>query len=790
MATAVEGTPTSIARMSRCAGVAGRAAWSLPILLGLATPSISSGHHAIPVGPPGAVRSVSAPDRPPIAPVCPVVDTLYGVPVTDPYRCMENLRDTVVERWFREENAYTRAVLNRVPGRAALLADIRKYDDAEPATVMDVARLAGDLYFYEKSLPGQQVARLYLRRGVGGPDRVIFDPTAYETAGGPQWTISYYSPSFDGRYVAVVVAPGGTMNTVLHVVDTRTGTDDGEGMEVGPFAGVYWRPDDRSFFYQRMPSADPGAPTSGTGTGSIEVYLHVVGTAASGDRAVLDPGALPGVHVDPAADVPYVITTPGSAWALGLLQHGTRREFALFLAPLDSVGRPGTAWRRIVNADDGVTNVAVHGDDLYLLSHCDAARFQVLRTNLQHPDVAHAEVVFPPGRTVLERIVAAGDALYVEGHDGVVGQLWRIPYGGRAEAVPLPFAGTVAIESAYLSQSLSREGPEQPDLYPEEDGVLLRLESWTRAPTILAYNPSTGQVTNTGLQPAGPFDSGQGLVSEEVTVPSYDGTRVPLSIVHRRTMKQDGRTPVELGAYGAYGWNNAPSYDPEFRAWFDQGGAFAVCHVRGGGVYGESWYRAGWKLTKPNSWRDLVACTEYLIARHYTSAARIALFGASAGGITVGRAMTERPDLFAAVLDIVGVSDPLRIEFTPNGPANVPEFGSVRTQAGFEDLYAMDAYQHVRDWVRYPAVILTTGWNDPDVAPWQAGKMAARLQAATASGRPVLLRVDYSAGHGSWGATRAQTQAWRADTWSFALWQLGVPGFQPAKTEQPTASRR
>lgn len=724
------------------------------------------------------VLSAQTPAGPPVAPVRPVVDTLWGEPVTDPYRYMEHLEDTAVQRWFRQENAYTRAVLDRIPGRAALLADIRKYDDAEPAAVTDVTQLPDDLYIYEKTLPGQQVARLYVRHGLNGPDRLFFDPTRYDTTGGPQWTISYYSPSFDGRYVAVDIAPGGSAHTVLHLVDVHTGRETGPTIEVAPFAGVYWQPDNRSFFYQRMP-APPNARTAGTG--GIRVFLHVLGTKPNADRSVFGPGALPGVTFDPGADVPYVITTPGSRWALGLLQHGTRADFTLFVVPLDSVGRPGTQWRKIADPDHGVTNAAVHGDDLYLLSHRDAPRGRVLHTNLRHPDLAHPDVVVPSSRAVLERIVAAHDALYVQGHDGMHGRLVRVPYGGHPESVPLPFQGTVTIESAYMSELLRGIGPKEPDLYPAVDGVLTRLESWTRAARVYRYDPNTRRVTDTGLQPAGPYDSGRGLVSEEVTVPSYDGTAVPLSIIHRRGMALDGENPVELGAYGAYGFYNAPAYIPKFRAWYDRGGAFAVCHVRGGGVYGETWYRAGWKLTKPNSWRDLIACAEYLIRHDYTSATRLAIFGGSAGGITVARAMTERPDLFAAVIDIMGVSNPLRFAFSPNGPANVPEFGSVRTQAGFEDLYAMDAYQHVRDGVRYPAVILTTGWNDPAVAPWQVGKMAARLQAATASGRPVLLRVDYRGGHGSAGATRAQTEAWRADTWSFALRQLGVPGFQPRK---------
>jgi prolyl oligopeptidase len=204
----------------------------------------------------------------------------------------------------------------------------------------------------------------------------------------------------------------------------------------------------------------------------------------------------------------------------------------------------------------------------------------------------------------------------------------------------------------------------------------------------------------------------------------------------------------------------------------------AEAHVRGGGEYGEDWHKAGQKLTKPNTWHDFIACAQYLVDQRYTSPARLAGEGTSAGGITIGRAITERPDLFAAAWDRVGVSNALRSEFSPNGPPNIPEFGSVTTPFGFEDLYAMDAYEHVRDGVKYPAVLLTTGWNDPRVSSWEPGKMAARLQAATRSGKPVLLRVEYTAGHGM-GSTRTQYETELADAYSFLLWQFGVEGFQP-----------
>ena len=266
----------------------------------------------------------------------------------------------------------------------------------------------------------------------------------------------------------------------------------------------------------------------------------------------------------------------------------------------------------------------------------------------------------------------------------------------------------------------------------------------------------------------------------EVKAKSYDGTLVPLSIVYKKGLKLNGRNPTLLEGYGSYGITLDPFFDPKMIAWFERGGVFAVAHVRGGGEYGEDWHLAGKLLTKPNTWKDFIACAEYLINQKYTTTARLAIEGGSAGGITIGRSITERPDLFAVAIDAVPMSDVVRAEFTPNGPPNIPEFGTVKEADGFKALYEMSGYHHITDGTPYPAVMVTTGFNDPRVISWEPGKMAARLQVASSSGKPVLLRVDYDAGHGI-GSTKTQREEELTDEMSFALWQFGVPEFQIAK---------
>jgi prolyl oligopeptidase len=253
---------------------------------------------------------------------------------------------------------------------------------------------------------------------------------------------------------------------------------------------------------------------------------------------------------------------------------------------------------------------------------------------------------------------------------------------------------------------------------------------------------------------------------------------VPLTIIHRKGLTLDGNNPTLISGYGSYGFGSNVNFNPVDLAWFERGGVRAIAHVRGGGEHGKQWHLAGQKLNKPNTWKDFIACAHYLIDNKYTSKEKIAGQGGSAGGILIGRAITERPDLFAAALLNVGALDAVRFETTMNGPPNVPEFGSVKTEDGFKGLYAMSAYHHVKDGEKYPAVMLTHGVNDPRVDPWMSAKMCARLQAASTSGKPVLFRVDYVAGHGI-GSTRTQQEQLTADQWGFLLWQMGDADFQP-----------
>jgi prolyl oligopeptidase len=703
--------------------------------------------------------------RPPVAPVRPVSDDYFGTKVSDPYQYMEDVNDPEVQSWMKAQNNYTRAQLAKISARPQLLARIRELDESVPQ--VDAERLPGDVYLILKILPGENTRKLYVRQGLNGDDRLLIDPEkialAADDQGKGSTVIAGLDVSDNGRYAAINVVPGGDeLHGELHIIDINSGQEQGDVItRVGAEAWkVNWLPDNRSFVYGRLQQLPPDAAPAEVRQ-KFRSYLHILGSRSETDKPVFGFGVVPAITVDPSL-IASVHIQAGSRWAIGILNGSVTPNSAYYIEDVADLGKQNH-WRKIADFSDCITEIAIHHDDLYLLTYKDAPRYKVLRTSALNPNLASAEVVVPSGEAVVRSIHPALDALYVRMLDGGINRVLRLAYGAHAQSqlVVLPFSG-----SAFVATDA------------RVPGALLYVTSWTRASKIYSFDPQTKQSSDTQLQPTGPHDDPGNIESAEVKVPSYDGTMIPLSIVYPRNVKMDGTNPTLLEGYGAYGFQFPPHFEPTGLAWHERGGIYAVCHVRGGGEYGEEWHLAGKQATKPNTWRDFIACAQYLINNKYTSSAYLAGEGVSAGGVLIGRALTSQPELFAAVIDKVGMSDTLRSERTQNGETNIPEFGTVTTEAGFKALYEMSPYDHVKEGTVYPAVLFETGINDPRVDPWQMSKMAARVQAANASSKPILLRVDFAGGHGAMGATREQADEQLADEWSFLLWQFGVADFQ------------
>jgi prolyl oligopeptidase len=735
--------------------------------------------HPIPLRVQAQSANAFWPPYPEAAPIRPVTDTYYGAKLTDLYRYMENLADPEVLSWIKAQNNYTRAMLASLPGRKQLLKRITELDESTSADVGSMQRLPGDVYLYTKILAGEDTYKLYIRKGLTGEERLLLDPErvniAESSRGKGKNSIASFVPSNDLKYAAVTIIPGGSENdTEMHILEISSGRETGDVIPHCCFkSNPAWLPGNHSFVYGRLQKLPAGAPANEVRQ-KYRAYLHVLGADPERDRAVFGYGVVPSIQVAPRFYA-SIRTQPESKYALGVigLPYGSPSS-AFYIAPVNAIGKPVTAWRKVADVSDDVADIAIHGDDLYLLTFKNAPRYKVIHLDARNPVLSSAETVIPPTDAVLEDMAPAQDALYVRVLDGGIGRVLRLPYGtgARAERLALPFDGAVFRFRTLLPQNFAFTSD------PRVSGMLLLLNSWTMAYKIYAYDPLTRKVFDTNLQPSGPHDEFTNVEAVEVKVPSYDGTLVPLSIAHPKGMKMDGLNPTLLFGYGAYGVSQGPEFDQTLLAWYERGGVKATCHVRGGGEYGEEWHQAGKGSTKPNTWLDFIACAQYLTANKYTSAAHLAGQGGSMGGVMVGRAITDRPDLFAAVLVDSGVTDMLRAETADL--IDVPEVGDSKTEEGFKALYAMSAYYFVKDGTPYPAALFAAGMNDPRLKPWQSTKMVARLQAVTTSGKPVLLYVDYGGGHDSGNSAEEYRQR-LANSWSFLLWQFGVPEFQPRR---------
>ena len=686
----------------------------------------------------------------PVARVEVVKDTYFGETLSDPYRWMENDKDPEWLPFLKGQDAHTRAVLATIPGRERLLQRIQQLSGDAARTRL--ARRAGAKLFFEQRPAGADNFKLFVRQQ--GVDRVLIDPTVSSDANG-HLSLDWWEPSPDGTYVVYGLSKDGSEDSLLHVLRVEDGRDLPERIANTQSANPQWLDDGSGFFYNQL----TGAVDTPERYLDSQARFHRLGTDPASDPILMKRGLDANVQYE-RIQLPLIRTFFGSKHAL-LTLADVRREFRVLIAPVADAAANRARWVPVAGFEDEVTDVELEADTLWLLANRDHPRGRILRSSASAPTLASATEVVAEGQVVIEGLQRASDGLYLDMMDGGLSRLRRLERGGRVSEIALPFDGTLRALSCQAS----------------EEGALFSFTGWLTPGEIWSVD-AAGKVTATGLTPKPPIDVSP-YEAQRFFATARDGTKIPYTLIHRKGLKPDGRTPAWISAYGSYGISAyTPSFAARTLALIDAGFIVGYANVRGGGEYGRDWHKAGQLANKPNTWRDLIDVCEELCRNKYTAPARLAIGGRSAGGITVGRALTERPELFAAVIDGVGWSNPLRYVAEENGYGEEPEWGAISEAAGYSALKSIDSYQHVRDGVAYPAVLLTTGVTDPRVGPFHVAKMAARLQVASRSGKPVLLRVDFDAGHGV-GSTRTQQDREAADTYAFLLWQTGAQGYQP-----------
>ncbi len=698
-----------------------------------------------------------APDKPPVARVAPVSDTYWGQTVVDPYRWMEAKPPSDEwTTWLKGQGDYARAALDALAPQAAMHKALAVYTaDFNDAFVRQVT--ANTVYLFVRAA-GQQSYSLYSQPIAGGDRKLLVDPATF-TIKGQTARITYSDASPDERYIAYGIDAGGNEIAATRVLDTVTMQDVLVTQINSRQSG--WLPDSSGFLYQRL-RADAVFGAIDYSKGAA-IWLHRVGTDPATDVCVFASGEGPGGAELYDISMPKLAAFPGSDHVLALHMINGNTPGAIYVARLSELSLGKTPWQVVCTRDDlpGDTAPEDHfvaanivGDSIYVLARGGASRGHVFKVPVADPSPANRVVVVPETPYVADLTYAAKDGLYIHELRGLVGALKRYSFAtGKIEDVALPYEG--AVWGIVTS--------------PMRDGAWFGMDglAW---PAVTVVTTGDLKATDSGLSPKPPYDVTR-YTTTRMEVKARDGTLVPVEMLRAKTTKATGKNPTLIEAYGAYGAMLDPGFQSPMLAFLDAGGILVYAHVRGGGEKGEAWHLGGFKATKPNTWRDAIDVAEHLVKTGWTAPAHLAIWGVSAGGIMVGRAITERPDLFAVGIGEVGLFNTLRFELTANGPGNDVEFGTFTKKDEFPALYAMDSYHHVKDGVKYPAVLCITGANDPRVEPWVVGKFAARLQAATRSGKPVLLRVDYASGHHAAGKDAAIAKY--ADMFSFILTYAG-----------------
>ncbi len=677
----------------------------------------------------------------PALPNMAVTDTLHGVMIQDPYRGLEQTENPQVMEWLKAQRQYADSVLKSHPIYDSLLEEIARYQAMTENKISFPMAVDTTLFFVSRKAASDK-EQLIMRKGYEGRDKVL-----YQTA---DQTIEFFSPSPTKAHVVIALTSQGKEVSTLYVYDIPQGKLLKDSIPRNLLSLPEWLPDGSGFFYQQLSNTDKLQERFL----NSQVKLHLLGMPQEKDQTVLSSRLQNFIK---ASDFPYIHLYPNSEYALAAIYEGTDFNASLYIAPLqDILAQKSVRWQRITTPDDEVTNFALRAGSLYLLTTKYHEQGEVIAIPALSTDLSERETILQADSAIVDEFLLTRDGLYVKTSQAGISDIYRYDLANReVSKLEVPVKGKIIVNS--FSRPVS---------YMHCQGLFLGAESWTKPYGLYHYDPE--KQTTTAIDVHLHHDYPVDLMVEQTEATGHDGVKIPLTIIYKKGLKRDKRNPVLLYAYGSHGLSVEPAFYPLFVPWYERGGVFAVAHVRGGGEKGRLWHEAGRLDKKPNSWKDFIACAEYLFNKQYTSPDHLAAYGASAGGITIGRAVTEAPDLFQAAVVKVGVVNPLRFEETGN-IANVTEFGTNKDAVQFQYLLEMDAYHHIKADMHYPAMLFTAGINDNRVAVWQPAKMVARLQDVDPSS-PTLFYVQDEGGH--FGGKNQEVVSEYTNIFTFLLWQL------------------
>jgi prolyl oligopeptidase len=679
--------------------------------------------------------------KPPAAPVKPVTDTLHGQQFTDDYRYMENAEDPVTEKWTAEEQAYTRAELDKYPQRDVVH---KRLTDLMEIGTIEAPDPNKGYYFYTKREGTQNQPLLYVRKGVNGADKVLVNVNTMSKEG--IVALDWWQPSHDGKYVAYGTSPGGSEISTLYVIETDTGKLLEEKIDRTRAASIAWLPDSTGFYYTKYPR--PGDVPKGEEMYNRHVFFHKLGQNLDGraDAEVFGKGRDP-------QDWPNVRLSENGRWLIIEESEGwTKNE--VYLKDLKS----DSPEKAITEGKNFLYSVDVLGDDLYILTNEDAPKYRILKVSASNPARDQWKEIVPQSDAVLNSMSIIGGKLVLAYRQNANSKLEvHDADGKKLNEIALPALGQV------YSINGEKQGEE----------AFFGFESYFIPPTVYRYDLKTTK-TSEWAKVKAPVDP-KAYEVKQVWYPSKDGTKISMFLVSKKGLKPNGKTPTLLFGYGGFNSGHYPTFYRWSILWLESGGVFADANLRGGDEYGEEWHRAGMLEKKQNVFDDFTSAGEYLIKEGYTDKDHLAIYGRSNGGLLTGAALTQRPDLFRAVICGVPLLDMLRYQNFQIAKLWIPEYGSAENAEQFKFISKYSPYQHVQKGTLYPAILFFASAGDTRVDPMHAKKMTALLQADAANGpdRPILLRIEPKAGHGAGKPLSIQVDEW-TDIFTFLFWQIGL----------------
>jgi prolyl oligopeptidase len=688
--------------------------------------------------------TLAAPSAPPKADKRPLEQTIQGVKIVDNYHWLEDGKSPDTEKWVAEEMAYTRAVLDPLPGRDAIH---KRLTDLLSIGSISQPDLGGKYYFYTRREGMQNQPVLYVREGVegDGKDRVLVD--ANQLAADGTIALDWYQPSENGKYLAYGTSPSGSEMSTLHILETKTGDALPDTIERTRACSIAWMPDNSGFYYTRYPKK--GDVPEGQEMYNRHVFYHELGADPATDPLIFGEGR-------DAEDWPNVtLDNDGRLLLITIEQGWTKSE--LFLMDL----KKRTPPTRITTGKNFLYSGSVYNGRLYIVTNEDAPRYRVFVAEAGNYERDDWKEIIPQTDAVLQGAAVWGGKLFAQYEQNATSQLKIFDIeGNKLHDISLPALGTVFGSSGKWNR----------------DEIFYGFLSFTVPPTVYRYDLKTGVTSQWAKVDAPSIDPSAYTVNQE-WFHSKDGTRVPMFIVNKKGIKKDGHNPTLLTAYGGFNVSLTPSFSRSAYLWLEHGGVYAVANLRGGAEFGEDWHRAGMLGNKQNVFDDMIAAAEHLIAEKYTDTNHLAIQGGSNGGLLMGAMITQRPDLFRAVVCQVPLLDMLHYQDFQIAKLWIPEYGSSDNPDQFKWLYAYSPYHHVKPGTEYPAILFMTADTDTRVDPMHAKKMAALMQDEAKNGasktHPILLRIESKAGHGAGKPVTKQIEE-GTDVYSFLFWQLGV----------------